>query len=121
MFAFVCLFFLKGSDAPIQLTSHTSNMASSKQMDEPQKKLSGNLGEHMVGLRMKLVVRTCLRKLMTNFLQKRTQIEGIKEKGTRKKREYVPQKRSGGYAVLLTLYRHTQVKQAHLLSCYFVL
>ncbi|KAM9717343.1 crossover junction endonuclease MUS81 isoform 2-T2 [Menidia menidia] len=31
---------------------------------------------------------------------------GPKEK--RKKREYVPQKRSGGYAVLLTLYRHTQ-------------
>lgn len=51
--ASVCLFFLKGSDAPIQLTSHTSNMASSKQMDEPQEKLSGNLGEHMVGLRMK--------------------------------------------------------------------
>ncbi|KAK7176951.1 hypothetical protein R3I93_001021 [Phoxinus phoxinus] len=76
-----------GSDAPIQLTSHTSNMASSKQMDEPQKKLSGNLGEHM----------------------KRTQTEGRKEKGTRKKREYVPQKRSGGYAVLLTLYRHTQI------------
>lgn len=51
--ASVCLFFLKGSDAPIQLTSHTNNMASSKQMEEPQKKLSGNLGEHMVGLRMK--------------------------------------------------------------------
>lgn len=32
-----------------------------------------------------------------------------KEKGGRKKKEYVPQKRSGGYAVLLTLYRHTQV------------
>lgn len=46
---------------------------------------------------------------MTNFLQKRTQTEVRKEKGTKKKREYVPQKRSGGYAVLLTLYRHTQV------------
>ncbi|XP_036452479.1 crossover junction endonuclease MUS81 isoform X1 [Colossoma macropomum] len=32
-----------------------------------------------------------------------------KEKGGKKKREYVPQKRSGGYAVLLTLYRHSQV------------
>uniref|UniRef100_A0A8C1M681 Crossover junction endonuclease MUS81 n=1 Tax=Cyprinus carpio TaxID=7962 RepID=A0A8C1M681_CYPCA len=32
-----------------------------------------------------------------------------KEKGTKKKREYVPQKRSGGYAVLLTLYRHAQM------------
>ncbi|XP_066537492.1 crossover junction endonuclease MUS81 isoform X2 [Hoplias malabaricus] len=31
-----------------------------------------------------------------------------KEKN-RKKKEYVPQKRSGGYAVLLTLYRHSQV------------
>ncbi|XP_039515244.1 crossover junction endonuclease MUS81 [Pimephales promelas] len=72
-----------GPDAPIQLTSQMSNMASSKQMDGPQKKLSGNLGEHM----------------------KRTQIDGR----TRKKREYVPQKRSGGYAVLLTLYRHTQM------------
>ncbi|KAF7706321.1 crossover junction endonuclease MUS81 [Silurus meridionalis] len=30
------------------------------------------------------------------------------EKGGKKKREYVPQKRSGGYAVLLTLYRHSQ-------------
>ncbi|KAM4537231.1 crossover junction endonuclease MUS81 [Odontesthes bonariensis] len=29
--------------------------------------------------------------------------------GKRKKREYVPQKRSGGYAVLLTLYRQTQI------------
>ncbi|CAM4515995.1 unnamed protein product [Leuciscus chuanchicus] len=76
-----------GSDASIQLTSHISKKASSKQMDEPQKKLSRNLGEHM----------------------KRPQIEGIKEKGTRKRREYVPQKRSGGYAVLLTLYRHTQM------------
>lgn len=44
---------------------------------------------------------------MTNFLQKQTEVR--KEKGTKKKREYVPQKRSGGYAVLLTLYRHTQV------------
>ncbi|XP_072542902.1 crossover junction endonuclease MUS81 isoform X2 [Salminus brasiliensis] len=34
-----------------------------------------------------------------------------KEKGGKKtkKREYVPQKRSGGYAVLLTLYRHSQL------------
>ncbi|XP_053485163.1 crossover junction endonuclease MUS81 isoform X2 [Ictalurus furcatus] len=30
------------------------------------------------------------------------------EKGGKKKREYVPQKRSGGYAVLLALYRHSQ-------------
>ncbi|KAK3546636.1 hypothetical protein QTP70_031438, partial [Hemibagrus guttatus] len=30
-------------------------------------------------------------------------------KGGKKKREYVPQKRSGGYAVLLTLYRHSQI------------
>ncbi|XP_072232217.1 crossover junction endonuclease MUS81 [Leuresthes tenuis] len=29
--------------------------------------------------------------------------------GKRKKRQYVPQKRSGGYAVLLTLYRQTQI------------
>ncbi|XP_074554984.1 crossover junction endonuclease MUS81 [Halichoeres trimaculatus] len=29
--------------------------------------------------------------------------------GGRKKREYVPQKRSGGYAVLLTLYRQSQI------------
>lgn len=45
-------------------------------------------------------------------LQKQTQKEVRKEKGAKKKREYVPQKRSGGYAVLLTLYRHSQVKQA---------
>ncbi|XP_039996268.1 crossover junction endonuclease MUS81 isoform X2 [Xiphias gladius] len=30
-------------------------------------------------------------------------------RGGRKKREYVPQKRSGGYAVLLTLYRQSQI------------
>ncbi|XP_062372647.1 crossover junction endonuclease MUS81 [Sardina pilchardus] len=36
-------------------------------------------------------------------------VDAGKEKGGRKKRGYVPQKRSGGYAVLLTLYRHTQV------------
>nr|XP_046236993.1 crossover junction endonuclease MUS81 [Scatophagus argus]XP_046236994.1 crossover junction endonuclease MUS81 [Scatophagus argus]XP_046236995.1 crossover junction endonuclease MUS81 [Scatophagus argus] len=29
--------------------------------------------------------------------------------GGRKKREYIPQKRSGGYAVLLTLYRQSQI------------
>ncbi|XP_060758672.1 crossover junction endonuclease MUS81 [Neoarius graeffei] len=29
--------------------------------------------------------------------------------GTKKRREYVPQKRSAGYAVLLTLYRHSQM------------
>lgn len=29
--------------------------------------------------------------------------------GVRKRRQYVPQKRSGGYAVLLTLYRHSKV------------
>lgn len=52
---FFFFFFLKGSDASIHLATscHTSNMASSKQMEEPQKKPSGNLGEHMVGLRMK--------------------------------------------------------------------
>uniref|UniRef100_UPI0037E8CFA1 crossover junction endonuclease MUS81 n=1 Tax=Semicossyphus pulcher TaxID=241346 RepID=UPI0037E8CFA1 len=32
-----------------------------------------------------------------------------KRGGGRKKREYVPQKRSGGYAVLLTLYRQSQI------------
>ncbi|XP_034088392.1 crossover junction endonuclease MUS81-like, partial [Gymnodraco acuticeps] len=32
-----------------------------------------------------------------------------KNKGGRKKREYVPQRRSGGYAVLLTLYRVSQI------------
>ncbi|MFT7802751.1 crossover junction endonuclease MUS81 isoform X2 [Arapaima gigas] len=32
-----------------------------------------------------------------------------KQKKVRKRREYVPQKRSGGYAVLLTLYRHCQI------------
>nr|XP_014345201.1 PREDICTED: crossover junction endonuclease MUS81 [Latimeria chalumnae] len=31
-----------------------------------------------------------------------------KEQGSKKPREYVPQKRSGGYAVLLTLYRDTK-------------
>ncbi|XP_034159889.2 crossover junction endonuclease MUS81 [Pangasianodon hypophthalmus] len=31
------------------------------------------------------------------------------KKGGKKKREYVPQKRSGAYAVLLTLYRHSQI------------
>uniref|UniRef100_A0A8C2HE06 Crossover junction endonuclease MUS81 n=1 Tax=Cyprinus carpio TaxID=7962 RepID=A0A8C2HE06_CYPCA len=69
-----------GSDAPIHLATSCqgSNVASSKQMEEPRKEPSGNLSEPM-------------------------------EKGTKKKREYVPQKRSGGYAVLLTLYRHAQM------------
>uniref|UniRef100_A0A9J7XQ36 Crossover junction endonuclease MUS81 n=1 Tax=Cyprinus carpio carpio TaxID=630221 RepID=A0A9J7XQ36_CYPCA len=74
-----------GSDAPIHLATSCqgSNVASSKQMEEPRKEPSGNLSEPMVEVR--------------------------KEKGTKKKREYVPQKRSGGYAVLLTLYRHAQM------------
>ncbi|XP_005754389.1 crossover junction endonuclease MUS81 [Pundamilia nyererei] len=35
--------------------------------------------------------------------------DGGGDGGRKKKREYVPQKRSGGYAVLLTLYKETQV------------
>lgn len=69
-----------GSDAAVHL-------ASSKQMEESQKEPSGNFSEHT----------------------KLTQKEVRKEKGAKKKREYVPQKRSGGYAVLLTLYRHMQM------------
>lgn len=69
-----------GSDAAVHL-------ASSKQMEESQKEPSGNFSEHT----------------------KLTQKEVRKEKGAKKKREYVPQKRSGGYAVLLTLYRHIQM------------
>ncbi|XP_026072421.1 crossover junction endonuclease MUS81 [Carassius auratus] len=82
-------FSADGSDAPIHLAPsfQRSNMASSKQMEAPTNEPSGNLSEHM----------------------KRTQREVRKEKGTKKKREYVPQKRSGGYAVLLTLYRHAQM------------
>uniref|UniRef100_A0A672K311 Crossover junction endonuclease MUS81 n=1 Tax=Sinocyclocheilus grahami TaxID=75366 RepID=A0A672K311_SINGR len=78
-----------GSDAPIHLATscHRSTTASSEQMEEPQKEPSGNFSEHM----------------------KQTQKVVRKEKGAKKKREYVPQKRSGGYAVLLTLYRHTQM------------
>ncbi|XP_061091844.1 crossover junction endonuclease MUS81 isoform X2 [Conger conger] len=37
------------------------------------------------------------------------QRDGGKEKGGKKKREYVPQKRTGGHAVLLALYRHCQI------------
>ncbi|KAM9501571.1 crossover junction endonuclease MUS81 [Clarias gariepinus] len=37
------------------------------------------------------------------------QVDVGQKKGGRKKREYVPHKRSGGYAVLLTLYRHLQM------------
>lgn len=35
--------------------------------------------------------------------------DGGGDGGRKKKREYVPQRRSGGYAVLLTLYKETQV------------
>ncbi|XP_013876683.1 crossover junction endonuclease MUS81 isoform X1 [Austrofundulus limnaeus] len=35
--------------------------------------------------------------------------DGGRGGGKRKKRDYVPQKRSGGYAVLLALYRHSQI------------
>ncbi|KAG9274335.1 crossover junction endonuclease MUS81 isoform X1 [Astyanax mexicanus] len=34
---------------------------------------------------------------------------GTAKGGKKKKRDYVPQKRSGGYAVLVTLYRHSQI------------
>ncbi|XP_064185167.1 crossover junction endonuclease MUS81 isoform X2 [Anguilla rostrata] len=44
-----------------------------------------------------------------NVNSKNLQGDGGKEKGWKKKREYVPQKRTGGYAVLLTLYRHCQI------------
>ncbi|KAK6291707.1 hypothetical protein J4Q44_G00374920 [Coregonus suidteri] len=45
-----------------------------------------------------------------NNLAQPTKEPSRKEReGGRRKREYVPQKRSGGYAVLLTLYRESQV------------
>ncbi|CAF94056.1 unnamed protein product, partial [Tetraodon nigroviridis] len=37
------------------------------------------------------------------------QVDQDKNGGRKKKREYVPQKRSGGYAVLLALYRESQI------------
>ncbi|KAI7813884.1 crossover junction endonuclease MUS81 [Triplophysa rosa] len=46
---------------------------------------------------------------VSNGHKKRPQKEVLKKNTTKKKREYVPQKRSGGYAVLLTLYRHAQM------------
>lgn len=78
-----------GSDDPVHLapSCHRNNMASSKQLEESQKEPSENFSEHT----------------------KQTQKEVRREKGSKKKREYVPQKRSGGYAVLLTLYRHTRM------------
>ncbi|XP_041635552.1 crossover junction endonuclease MUS81 [Cheilinus undulatus] len=49
-----------------------------------------------------------------NLAPRKRNAAGDKEKdkgggGRKKKREYVPQKRSGGYAVLLTLYRQSQI------------
>lgn len=48
--------FLKGSDAPIHLATscHRSSMASSRQMEEPQKEPSGNFSKHMVGLKKEI-------------------------------------------------------------------
>uniref|UniRef100_A0A8B9LK90 Crossover junction endonuclease MUS81 n=1 Tax=Astyanax mexicanus TaxID=7994 RepID=A0A8B9LK90_ASTMX len=44
------------------------------------------------------------------FLQKNAEDRsGTAKGGKKKKRDYVPQKRSGGYAVLVTLYRHSQI------------
>uniref|UniRef100_A0A8C9RDE7 Crossover junction endonuclease MUS81 n=1 Tax=Scleropages formosus TaxID=113540 RepID=A0A8C9RDE7_SCLFO len=43
------------------------------------------------------------------LFRKQQQRDRRKQIGGRKGRQYVPQKRSGGYAVLLTLYRHCQV------------
>ncbi|XP_052009399.1 crossover junction endonuclease MUS81 [Xyrauchen texanus] len=78
-----------GSDVPIHLgtSCQRTNMSSSKSMEEPHKEPSGNGGKHM----------------------KQTQKDVRKEKGNKKKREYVPQKRSGGYAILVTLYRYAQM------------
>nr|XP_055053518.1 crossover junction endonuclease MUS81 [Misgurnus anguillicaudatus] len=72
-----------GSDAPIQLatTCHRSNMT------EPHRDTQGSSHKHM----------------------KQPEKDVTKKKATKNKREYVPQKRSGGYAVLLTLYRHAQM------------
>ncbi|XP_064787103.1 crossover junction endonuclease MUS81 isoform X2 [Oncorhynchus masou masou] len=44
-----------------------------------------------------------------NLAQPTKQPSRKEREGGRRKREYVPQKRSGGYAVLLTLYRESQV------------
>ncbi|KAI1898726.1 hypothetical protein AGOR_G00075330 [Albula goreensis] len=40
---------------------------------------------------------------------KRLHRDGGRDKGGKKRREYVPQKGTGGYAVLLALYRHCQI------------
>lgn len=44
-----------------------------------------------------------------SHLQKDAKVDQDKNGGRKKKREYVPQKRSGGYAVLLALYRESQI------------
>ncbi|KAA0723047.1 Crossover junction endonuclease MUS81 [Triplophysa tibetana] len=46
---------------------------------------------------------------VSNGHKKQPQKEVQKKNKTKKKREYVPLKRSGGYAALLTLYRHAQM------------
>lgn len=53
---------------------------------------------------------TCLLDSKKSYLQKN--VNGDQDKngrgGRKKKREYVPQKRSGGYAVLLALFRESK-------------
>ncbi|XP_071234294.1 crossover junction endonuclease MUS81 isoform X2 [Salvelinus alpinus] len=49
------------------------------------------------------------RRSNNNLAQPTKQPSRKEREGGRRKREYVPQKRSGGYAVLLTLYRESQV------------
>uniref|UniRef100_A0A8B9LLS4 Crossover junction endonuclease MUS81 n=1 Tax=Astyanax mexicanus TaxID=7994 RepID=A0A8B9LLS4_ASTMX len=52
----------------------------------------------------------CILIIFFCFLQKNAEDRsGTAKGGKKKKRDYVPQKRSGGYAVLVTLYRHSQI------------
>lgn len=44
-----------------------------------------------------------------SHLQKNAKAGQEENGGRKKRREYVPQKRSGGYAVLLALYRESQI------------
>nr|XP_023650559.1 crossover junction endonuclease MUS81 [Paramormyrops kingsleyae] len=85
-----------GTDAPIHSQPrsgalrrrHSQHMASTALPSETPRKSTGKKGSRA---------------------PKRLPGDGGIEKGGRKRREYVPQKRSGGYAVLLALYRHCQI------------
>lgn len=107
------LLFPQGPDAPIHNLPKGAPPPNSQDNNlEPPAKANQQLlilMTNLCPLSLFVCKITCLLATQKSYLQKDANADQDKnERGGRKKRTYVPQKRSGGYAVLLALFRESQ-------------